>query len=117
MASIVPLRLSSAFLVAFVLGCGSGSASSERTPPPDAGAPATWTMRPIGAPVSDDCITKVNAGDHTFTCSGLTFLVMVDDLCTKYACGLIFDIHGAPITTTCWRAPARSQEPSTRRRA
>jgi poly(3-hydroxybutyrate) depolymerase len=48
----------------------------------------------IAAPVADDCITDVSAGDHTFTCQGLTFLVMVDEMCTKFACGLIFDVHG-----------------------
>jgi pimeloyl-ACP methyl ester carboxylesterase len=52
------------------------------------------TMQPIAAPVGDDCITDVSAGDHTFTCQGLTFLVMVDEMCTKFACGLIFDVHG-----------------------
>jgi predicted esterase len=56
------------------------------------------TMQPIDAPVADDCIKDVSAGDHTFTCGGLTFLVLVDDMCTKLACGLIFDIHGATMS-------------------
>jgi hypothetical protein len=53
---------------------------------------------PIPAPVKDDCITDVSAGDHKFTCMGITFLVLVDDKCTKFACGLIFDIHGATMS-------------------
>jgi pimeloyl-ACP methyl ester carboxylesterase len=63
-----------------------------------AGAAAARSMQPIDAPVADDCIKDVSAGDHTFTCSGLTFLVMVDPMCTKYACGVIFDIHGATMS-------------------
>jgi predicted esterase len=55
-------------------------------------------MEPIDPPVADDCIKDVSAGDHTFTCGGLTYLVMVDAMCTKYACGLIFDIHGATMS-------------------
>jgi pimeloyl-ACP methyl ester carboxylesterase len=62
----------------------------------DAGMPRT--MQPIGAPVADDCITDVSAGDHSFSCGGLTYLVMVDPICTQYACGLIFDIHGATMS-------------------
>lgn len=50
------------------------------------------------APVADDCITDVSAGDHTFSCGGLTFLVMVDEKCTKEACGLIFDVHGGTMS-------------------
>jgi pimeloyl-ACP methyl ester carboxylesterase len=57
--------------------------------------PAT---KPIDPPVADDCITDVTAGDHTFSCSGLTFLVMVDPKCTQFACGLIFDTHGATMS-------------------
>jgi poly(3-hydroxybutyrate) depolymerase len=53
---------------------------------------------PIEAPVPDDCITDVSAGDHTFSCSGLTFLVKVDEQCTERACGLIFDVHGGTMS-------------------
>jgi predicted esterase len=56
------------------------------------------TMQPIDAPVADDCIEDVTAGDHTFSCGGLTFLVLVDPMCTQFACGLIFDIHGATMS-------------------
>jgi pimeloyl-ACP methyl ester carboxylesterase len=56
------------------------------------------TMQPIEPPVADDCIKDVSAGDHTFSCDGLTFLVLVDEMCTKLACGLIFDIHGATMS-------------------
>jgi pimeloyl-ACP methyl ester carboxylesterase len=58
----------------------------------------TGATEPIAAPVPDDCITDVSAGDHTFTCQGLTFLVMVDEMCTTRACGLIFDVHGGSMS-------------------
>jgi polyhydroxybutyrate depolymerase len=60
----------------------------------DASEPAGKGMQPIPAPVPDDCIKNVGAGDHTFTCSGVTFHVKVDEVCTKRSCGLIFDVHG-----------------------
>ncbi len=53
---------------------------------------------PIDPPVADDCITDVTPGDHTFTCDGITYLVMVDEQCTQFACGLIFDVHGAAMS-------------------
>ena len=74
----------------------AGDASADAGPQTD-GATADGgprAMTPIPAPVADDCITKVTAGDHVFTCSGVTFLVKVDEMCTKFACGLIFDVHG-----------------------
>ncbi|MFT3925155.1 MAG: hypothetical protein QM778_21645 [Myxococcales bacterium] len=52
----------------------------------------------IEAPVANDCITDVSPGDHTFTCDGITYLVLVDEQCTKRACGLIFDVHGATMS-------------------
>lgn len=62
---------------------------------PEPGMPA---MQPIDPPVADDCITDVTPGDHTFTCGGVTFLVVVPEACTKLACGLIFDVHGGTMS-------------------
>ena len=73
-----------------VLDAGSKQSST------DAGAPPA--MQPIDPPVADDCIKDVSAGDHTFSCDGLTYLVWVDASCTTHACGLIFDIHGATMS-------------------
>lgn len=56
---------------------------------------ATEAIQP---PVANDCITDVSPGDHTFTCDGITYLVLVDEQCTKRACGLIFDVHGATMS-------------------
>jgi pimeloyl-ACP methyl ester carboxylesterase len=78
---------------------GDGDGDGDGDGQGDAGSVAATSlpraMDPIEAPVADDCITDVSAGDHTFTCGGLTFLVMVNPLCTEYACGLILDVHGA----------------------
>lgn len=67
---------------------------------PDAGgtSDAGTARQPIDPPVADDCITDVSPGDHTFTCSGVTFLVKVTEECTKFACGVIFDVHGATMS-------------------
>jgi predicted esterase len=67
----------------------AGSGTSSGSPP---------ALQPIDPPVADDCIKDVSAGDHTFSCEGLTYLVLVDPMCTKNACGLIFDIHGATMS-------------------
>ena len=47
------------------------------------------------APVPDNCITNVSPGDRTYSCQGQNFLAMIDERCTRSACGLIFDVHGA----------------------
>ena len=63
----------------------------------DADAPPRM-LQPVDAPIPDDCIKDVSPGDHTYSCSGLTFLAIVDPMCTKVACGVIFDIHGATMS-------------------
>jgi predicted esterase len=77
-----------------VAGGGAGGAAGGG----GAGGSSGAAMKPIDPPVADDCIKDVTPGDKTFTCSGLTFLVMVDPMCTKFACGVIFDIHGATMS-------------------
>ena len=72
-----------------------GSEAGGASPEPQAGAPS---MKPLDPPVADDCITDVTPGDHTFTCDGVTFLVVVPEACTKLACGLIFDVHGGTMS-------------------
>lgn len=47
------------------------------------------------APVPDDCLTNVGAGQHTAQCEGITVDITVPDACVLAACGLIADIPGA----------------------
>jgi pimeloyl-ACP methyl ester carboxylesterase len=87
-------------------GSGGGRASDEDAGSPsgpDAGAAIDAStepriMSPIDPPIADDCIKDVSPGDHTYSCSGLTFLALIDPMCTKFACGVIFDIHGATMS-------------------
>ncbi len=51
-------------------------------------------LAPIEAPEASGCIDDVSAGDHTYSCNGLTFLTMIDPQCLEGACGLIVDVHG-----------------------
>lgn len=74
---------------------GIATDAGDGGPIEDGGLPGTV---PIDPPVPDDCITDVSAGDHTFNCDGITYLVMVDEKCTQFACGLIFDVHGASMS-------------------
>lgn len=85
------LGVSLAFALAACGGDSSKDQEEEKTP-------TSIATTPIPAPVADDCITNVGAGDHTFTCEGITYLVLVDEQCTKRACGVIFDIHGATMS-------------------
>jgi pimeloyl-ACP methyl ester carboxylesterase len=100
-------------------GSGSGSMADSGTPPddhrdagggpmPDADIP--MGMVPIDPPVADDCITDVSPGEHTFTCQGRRFLVTVDERCTRFACGLIFDVHGAAMTAEIMRENTQLHE-------
>jgi polyhydroxybutyrate depolymerase len=75
----------SALVLSLLPACGGGEES--------AGQENDGSQDP-GALTPDDCITDVSAGDHTFSCGGLTFLVMVDEQCAQGGCGLIFDVHG-----------------------
>jgi poly(3-hydroxybutyrate) depolymerase len=67
-------------------------------------------MASVPAPKSDECITDVSPGDHTFSCTGLTYKVTVDPMCLKSACGLIFDIHGAGMSADVMRANTELNE-------
>jgi hypothetical protein len=78
----------------------SGSGNADSGDADLVGDSGSAAQTPIDAPVSDDCITDVSAGDHTFTCSGseITYMVMVDEKCTRFACGIIVDVHGAAMS-------------------
>lgn len=52
----------------------------------------------ISAPAPSGCLDDVSAGDHKFTCGDLSFLLMVPEQCTQYACGLIVDVHGGTMS-------------------
>jgi predicted esterase len=99
------MALALALTGALGVGCGDGGSGANDTDTVKDAGPGETVTGAINAdagsfepPVADDCITDVNAGDHTFTCGGLTFLVMVDAQCTKKACGLIFDVHGGTMS-------------------
>jgi pimeloyl-ACP methyl ester carboxylesterase len=88
------------------LDAGSSARSDDdagATMPASADDPAAngsiaRSMQPIAAPLPDDCITDVSAGDHTFSCDEISYLTLIDPMCTRVACGLIFDIHGATMS-------------------
>jgi Phospholipase/Carboxylesterase len=76
---------------------GSGASGGSAGAGGSAGTPGSGGSggAPIGPPVPDDCITDVSpAPDHVYDCSGLKFNASVPDACVKFACGLIFDVHG-----------------------
>jgi hypothetical protein len=72
--------------------------------PEGASAGVGRAMSRIEAPEPSGCITDVGPGDHAYSCDGITYLVMVDKMCTQLACGLILDIHGASMSAEIMRA-------------
>ena len=59
----------------------------------DGGADAGFTY----IPVPEGCITDVSAGDHIYTCEGLSVEVTIPQLATKCpaaGCGVIVELHG-----------------------
>jgi hypothetical protein len=84
----------------------SGMPIADSGTPDDGEVPPAGTL-PIDAPVADDCITDVSAGDHDFDCDGINYLVMVDERCTQNACGLIMDVHGASMSGQVMRTNNR----------
>ena len=87
----MPRALAAPFaaLLCAATGCGKDKAAEPS---------GSVAVTPIDPPVADECITDVSPGDHTFTCDGITYLVLVDEQCTRLACGLIFDVHGATMS-------------------
>lgn len=91
----------------------SGGSAGE--PPASGGEPADPVEVDDGPvaidpPIADDCITDVSPGDHSFTCQGVTFDVLIDPHCTEFACGLIFEVHGASMTGPIMRANTNLHE-------
>jgi pimeloyl-ACP methyl ester carboxylesterase len=68
------------------------------------GAAQDRPMMPILEPRPSGCITTVAAGDHTFPCGDITYRVVVPDMCARLACGLIFDVHGAGMSSRGMRS-------------
>ncbi len=75
------------------------SSETGETPPAEPFEPA-----PTG------CVTSVDAGEHEFSCDGLTTTVVVAPECTRAPCGVILDIHGASMS-------AQQQDNNTNMRA
>jgi len=67
----------------------------ERVTACDDGPIATVAIDP---PATQDCLDDVSAGDHTFVCGDVSFLLKVPERCTEYACGLIVDVHGGTMS-------------------
>jgi hypothetical protein len=74
-----------------LVGCASPGTTraTNGTPPLDSGFAGSSTE---AAPAS--CIDDVSAGQHTYSCDGLTYDVDIPPSCTSSSCGLIVDVHG-----------------------
>ena len=103
---------------------GTGGASGSSAPPPphdaganelqdagtthaqdasaqparDAGSNAARADVPVPPPVASGCVDDVNAGLHSFSCDGLTFMTNVPERCIATQCGLVIDVHGGTMS-------------------
>lgn len=73
---------------------GSGSVGGDGT---DDGADTEVDAESSG-PGTDGCIDNASAGEHTFSCGGLTFDVSVPESCLSAPCGIIVDVHGRAVS-------------------
>jgi hypothetical protein len=64
----------------------SGPGSPQTEPPP------------LSTMTFDDCITGIEAGEQTYVCGALNFLVQVDPRCMRAGCGLIVDAHASAMS-------------------
>ena len=78
-----------------------GYAAGAQTPQPN--TPGDRRMTAIAAPQPSGCITAVSPGEHIFTCDDLTYVVVIDERCTRLSCGVILDIHGAGMSARSMR--------------
>ena len=75
-------------------GAAADDGTSGTGPRPTIADGPDRELTPIEAPEATGCIDDVSAGDHAYSCNGLTFLTMVDPQCLEGACGMIVDVHG-----------------------
>jgi hypothetical protein len=87
----------------FVALCTIAASSGVVIQAQTRGAGPGRTLAAVDAPKANGCITAVTAGEHTFSCDGITYLVTIDQMCLRTACGLIFDIHGANMSAVAMR--------------
>jgi len=83
------LRLFAVLSTVTLTACGSDG--------PDGGGGGTGGAS-IDPPQPSGCIDSVSAGDHVYTCDGITYDARIPEACTTRACGLIFDVHGYSMT-------------------
>ncbi len=79
-------------------GTGTGDDGSATDATTDGGPADSTESGGFPAPLLDDCIDDGAAGDHQFTCDGLTYDVSIPQMCLSRACGLIVDVHGRTVS-------------------
>jgi poly(3-hydroxybutyrate) depolymerase len=78
------------------VACGTSTSSAQpgSAPPQDASSGRSATdARADGTP-SSCALDDTSAGQHTYTCDGLTYDVDIPAACVSSPCGLIADVHG-----------------------
>jgi polyhydroxybutyrate depolymerase len=77
----------------------AGDGATPANAPPDASAGGDGGPRvPEAGLVPSGCIDAVTAGDHVFSCDGLTYDVRLPKACDKGKCGVVLDVHGATMS-------------------
>jgi dienelactone hydrolase len=86
------------FSTLFLIACSSSNSSkaASSTLVPDAASSQAVAPADAGADVSASACTldDTSAGQHTYSCDGLTYDVHIPAACASSPCGLVVDVHG-----------------------
>ena len=90
---------SAAFLCAVSIlqvACGTSNASTPANSalPQDAASARDVSANGGDGPSSACALGDVSAGQHTYSCAGLTYDVDIPAACASSSCGLVADVHG-----------------------
>jgi dienelactone hydrolase len=75
-------------------GTSNGSTTSSSEPPQDAASVRDVSVKGGDGPSTGCTLVDVSAGQHTYSCAGLTYDVDIPAACASSSCGLVADVHG-----------------------
>ncbi|HEY4180235.1 MAG TPA: hypothetical protein VGM90_25505 [Kofleriaceae bacterium] len=81
-------------LIAACVACSPGAATGSDGGGDDGSGSSHDSGPDAPPPVPSGCVTDVTAGDHVYTCGGLSVDARIPQQCLQPGCGLILVLHG-----------------------